>query len=152
MPIDSKLAQEHENGIYPQLSWTCKPTSKSLALSGSDIREDNVALSLGLAVAAAAVEFTEAVDGETSDLEGATAVVLKNLIFSAESTTAGDGGGLAGLLLLDRKSVLAHCGPPDVSQLAGAHAVDTFDLVGADDDVGERSAGLCGVSYVCTFA
>jgi hypothetical protein len=102
-------------------------------------------LSLGLAVATAAVKLAEAVDSETRNLEGAAAVVLEDLVLGTESTTAGDGGGLAGFLLLDSESVLADSRPPDVSQLAGAHAVDTFDLVGADDDVRERGAGLFGV-------
>jgi hypothetical protein len=104
-----------------------------------------VTLSLGLAVATAAVKLAEAVDSETRNLEGAAAVVLEDLVLGTESTTAGDGGGLAGFLLLDSESVLADSRPPDVSQLAGAHAVDTFDLVGADDDVRERGAGLFGV-------
>jgi hypothetical protein len=107
-----------------------------------------MALSLGLAVAAAPVKLAEVVDGEARDLHGAAAVVLKNLVLSAESAAAGDGGGVAGFLLLDGEGVLADGRPPDVGQLAGAHAVHAFDLVGADDDVGERGAGLWAVSFV----
>jgi hypothetical protein len=101
-----------------------------------------MALSLGLAVTAAPVKLAEVVDGEAGDLHGAAAVVLQDLVLGAEGSTAGDGGGVAGLLLLDGEGVLADGGPPDVGQLAGAHAVHAFDLVGADDDVGEGGAGL----------
>lgn len=121
-------------------------TSKSLALRSSDVREDDVAFGLGLAVTTAAVKLAEVVDGEAGDLHGAAAVVLQDLVLGAEGSAAGDGGGLAGFLLLDGESVLADGRPPDVGQLAGAHAVHTFDLVGADDDVGERGAGLRVVS------
>jgi len=101
-----------------------------------------VAFGLGLAVTTAAVKLAEVVDGEAGDLHGAAAVVLQDLVLGAEGSAAGDGGGLAGFLLLDGESVLADGRPPDVGQLAGAHAVHTFYLVGADDDVGERGAGL----------
>jgi hypothetical protein len=101
-----------------------------------------VTLGLGLAVTAAAVELAEVVDGETGNLKSAATVVLEDLVLSSEGTTAGDGGSLAGLLLLDGECVLADGGPPDIGQLAAAHAVDTLDLVGTDDDVGERRAGL----------
>ena len=107
-----------------------------------------MALGLGLAVAAAAVELAEAVDGEAGDAHGAAAVVLQDLVLGAEGTAARDGGGLAGFLLLDGEGVLADGGPPDVGQLAAAHAVDTLDLVGADDDVGEGSTGLVCVSLL----
>lgn len=121
-------------------------TSKSLALRSSNIRKDDVALGLSIAVATAPVKLAKVVDSEARDFHGAAAVVLEDLVLGAESTAAGDGGGLAGFLLLDGESVLADGGPPDVGQLAGAHAVDTLNLVGADDDVGERGTGLSYVS------
>ena len=123
-------------------------TSKSLALRSSDVREDGVAFGLGLAVTTAAVKLAEAVDGEAGNAHGAAAVVLEDLVLGAESTAARDGGGLAGFLLLDGEGILANGGPPDVGQLAATHAVDTLDLVGADDDVGEGSAGLFHVSLM----
>jgi hypothetical protein len=123
-------------------------TGKELALVGGDIGEDDVALGLGLAVAAAAVELAEVVNSEAGNAHGAAAVVLEDLVLGAESTAAGDGGGLAGTLLLDGEGILADSRPPDVGQLAAAHAVDTLDLVGTDDDVGEGSAGLSCVSLL----
>lgn len=123
-------------------------TGEELALVGGDVVEDDVALGLGLAVAAATVKLAEVVNSEARDGHGATAVVLEDLVLGAESTAAGDGGGLAGILLLDGEGILADSGPPDVGQLAAAHAVDTLDLVGTDDDVGEGSAGLSCVSLL----
>jgi hypothetical protein len=123
-------------------------TSKRLALRSSDVREDDMTLSLSLAVTAAPVKLAEVVDGEAGDLHGSAAVVLKDLILGAESSTAGDGGRVAGVLLLDGESVFADGGPPDVGQLAGAHAVHAFDLVGANDYVGKGCAGLRVVSLL----
>lgn len=117
-------------------------TSKRLALRGSDVVEDDVALVLGLAVAAAAVELAEVVDSEARNRHGAATVVLEDLVLGAESTAASDSGGVTGSLLLDGESVLADGGPPDVLQLAVAEAVDTLDLVGANDDVGKARALL----------
>ena len=97
------------------------------------------------------VRFTylsEVGDREAGHFESATAVVLENLVLGTESATARDGGGLAGALLLDGEGVLANSGPPDVGQLAATHAVHTLDLIGADDDVGQGSAGLFFVSLV----
>lgn len=105
-----------------------------------------MALGLGLAVAAAPVQLAEVVDSEARDLKSAAAVVLEDLVVSAESAAAGDGRSLAGFLLLNSESVFADRGPPDVGQLAGAHAVHALDLVGADDDVGEGGAVLLFVS------
>ena len=99
-------------------------------------------LSLSLAVTAATVKLAEVVDGEAGDLHGSAAVVLQDLVLGAEGSAARDGGRVAGFLLLDGEGVLADGGPPDVGQLAGAHAVYAFDLVRADDDVGEGGAGL----------
>ena len=64
------------------------------------------------------------------------------LVLSVESTTAVDLGGRASLLVLDGESVLADGRPPDVGQSAGTLAVDTLDLVGSNDDVGDAAALL----------
>jgi hypothetical protein len=45
-------------------------------------------------------------------------------------------------LLLERRRVLAHVGPPHVVQRAGAETVNAFAVVGSDDDVGEGGAVL----------
>lgn len=55
-------------------------TSKSLALRSSDVVKDDMALVLGLAVAAAAVEFAEVVNGEAADGKGSATVVLQDLV------------------------------------------------------------------------
>jgi len=148
MPAEQKHVSKQFRGMFKLRRFfrrfRFQLTSKSLALRSSDVRESDVALVHGLAVTAAAVELAEVVNSEAGDLERAGAVVLQDLVLGAESAAAGDGGGLAGLLLLNGESVLADSGPPDVGQLAGAHAVDTLNLVGTDDDVGERGAGLVG--------
>lgn len=96
----------------------------------------------GLAVAARAVQLAKVLDGEVGDLEGATAVVLQDLVLGAVGTAALDVGGVAGVLVLDGEGVLADGAPPDVLEGAAALAVDTLDLVGADDDVAQRAALL----------
>lgn len=55
--------------------------------------------------------------------------MLENLVVSAESTASSDGGGRAGVLLLDGEGILAHGRPPDVSQSAFTKAVDALGLV-----------------------
>lgn len=117
-------------------------TSKELSRGGVDVVEDDVALVHGLAVATAAVQLAEGLDGESANGEGTGAVVLENLVLGSEGATRGDGGGLAGVLVLDGESVLANSRPPDVVESAATVAVDTLDLVGSDDDVGELGALL----------
>lgn len=62
--------------------------------------------------------------------------------------------------LISMNLTLAHIAEPDVSQSAGSPAVDAFDLVGSDDNVGEggtvgededsiRAAGVVGVAGAC---
>lgn len=99
---------------------------------------------LAVAVSARAVQLAEVVDGETGDVQGTATVVLEDLVLSPEGTTTRDVGSVAGTLLLDGESVLADGRPPDVLERAGAVAVDTLELVGTDDDVGERRALLEG--------
>ena len=89
----------------------------------------------GVAVAAAAVHFAEGVDSEPSDRERSTAVVLEDLVCCAECAATGDGRRVARILLLDRKGVLTNSRPSHILEIAGTKAVDTFDLVRADDAV-----------------
>lgn len=139
---------------------------KDVTVGGRDTVDGHVALVHGVAVAAGAVQLSEALDGEVGDGDSAGSVVLDDLLFdkalvfccvadaeysrtssaylviSVESTTTNDLGGRASLLVLDGESVLADGRPPDVGQSASTLAVDTLDLVGADDDVGDAAALL----------
>lgn len=101
-----------------------------------------MALIHGLAVAAATVELAEVGNSEARDGERTGTVVLEDLVGSTGGTTAGDLGGLAGVLLLDGEGILADSRPPDVGEGAATVAVDALNLVGADDDVGEGGALL----------
>lgn len=64
------------------------------------------------------------------------------LVLSVESTATVDLGGRASLLLLDGEGVLTDGRPPDVGQGASTLAVDTLDLVGSNDDVGDAASLL----------
>jgi hypothetical protein len=90
-----------------------------------------------LAVTARSVKLSEILNSEIGDRDNSSTVVLNNLIRSAKSSTALDRCGSASGLDLDGESVFADCGPLDVGECAGTLAVDTLDLVGAGDDVGE---------------
>lgn len=54
--------------------------------------------------------------------------------------------------LLERRSVLAHIGPPDVVERAFPQTVDAFAVVGADDHVGQRGAVGEEEDCVCVAA
>lgn len=54
--------------------------------------------------------------------------------------------------LLEGSSVLTDIGPPDVVEGAGAETVDTFAVVGSDDNVGEGSSILKEEYGVCVAA
>lgn len=82
-------------------------------------------------VATAAVKLSKVGNGEVVDDNGATAIVLDNLVLCASGTTAVDGGGLAIVLQLDGESILADGIPPDIGDGAAAVAVNALDLVGA---------------------
>ena len=95
-----------------------------------------------ITVAAAAVQLAEVLNSEAADADGATTVVLDNLVVGTVGTTTDDVGCVTIVLLLDRKGVLADSAPPDVGDGAGTLAVNTLDLVGSNDDVGQRAALL----------
>jgi len=66
--------------------------------------------------------------------------VLENLVsarFGAAAVDVGCSGGL-----LESRGIFADVDPPDVVQGASAEAVNTFAVVGTDDDVGENGSGL----------
>jgi hypothetical protein len=104
-----------------------------------DVLDDNGAGDRVLAVTASTVELAEIGDLETVDGDSSLTVVLNDLVGSRLSTSALDEGVT---VTLQGKSVLADIDPPDVLDGAGALAVDTLDLVLADDGVLEGSAVL----------
>jgi hypothetical protein len=106
-----------------------------------------VASVLGLAVSARAVQLAEVGHGEVRDGDGTGTVVLDNLVVGSEGTSTLDVGGGAGILGLDGEGILAHVGPPHVGQRAGATAVHTLNLVGANDNVACR-LGRKGISVL----
>ncbi|KAJ8104452.1 hypothetical protein OPT61_g10749 [Boeremia exigua] len=110
------------------------------AVLSSDTLNVNVALALGRAVSAGAVQLAVVLDVEVNDVDGAAAVVLDDLVGAVVRAAADDPGLLAGFVVLDRECVFAHVLPPDVLESAVAGAVDTLGLVLADDDVAEGGA------------
>lgn len=126
---------------------------KKLARLSNNVLHDDVALGLLLAVSTGAVELAEIDDSEAVDCDGSCAVVLDDLVFCAGGATAGD-SRIA--VTFDRESVcvivnmcneqcadeltLADSRPPNVLNGTRTQAVNTLDLVGADNRVLERSS------------
>lgn len=110
------------------------------ATLSKDTIENDVAFEHGLAVAARSVQLAKVGDVESRDGDGTGAIVLDDLVLCALGS-ASDDLGSAGLLL-DGQGVFADGFPPDVLDCAGTHAVNTFGLVGADDDVPKGCALL----------
>lgn len=89
------------------------------------------------AVATSTVQLAEVVSSEARDGKSSSAVMLKVLVGGAVGTAALDVSGGRGVLVLDGESILADGGPPDVCKCTRALAMDAFDLIGADDDIGD---------------
>ena len=108
--------------------------------AGADAIEDDVAgASVVGAVAAAAVELTGIDNGEVADGNGASTVVLDDLVGSVLSTTALNEDVACAK---SRDGVLTNIAEPDVGQGASTTAVDTLELASTDDDVGDAGAVL----------
>ena len=86
-----------------------------------------------LAVTTAPVQLAEVLHEESGDGDSAYAVMLDYLIFGTLRAATRDS---TVAVALEGESILADCLPPDVSDRASTSAVDTFDLIGTDDDVG----------------
>lgn len=69
----------------------------------------------------------------------AASVVLNDLVGSVVGTATND---VLGAVTLEGDGVLANVLEPDVLEVAGAQAVDSLALVGADDDVSQGGAIL----------
>ena len=104
-----------------------------------DVLDDNGAGDRVLAVTASTVELAKVGDLETVDGDSSLTIVLDDLVGGRLSTSALDNGVT---VTFQGKSVLADVDPPDVLDGAGALAVDTLDLVLADDGVLEGTAVL----------
>ena len=104
----------------------------------SDRIHNDMSLNLCLAVSTGSVELSECVDSEAADGKGATTVVLENLVIGAEGTAALDSGCFTSSLLFDGEGIFADCAPPNIVQRAGTLAMNTLDLIGANNDVGDR--------------
>jgi hypothetical protein len=114
-------------------------TSQDLSVVGLDVLDDNVASAHLLAVTARSVKLTEVNNGEAVDGDGTETVVLDDLVFSTSGTTALDESVT---VTLEGESILADLLPPDVLDGARALAVNTLDLVGANDGVLEGGTVL----------
>jgi hypothetical protein len=69
-------------------------------------------------------------------------IMLQYLIRSPKRTSANYLRRSPSILVLNRERVFADRRPPDVGECASALAMDTFDLVGADDYVRDGSPGF----------
>jgi len=114
-------------------------TGKDLTVVGLDVLDDNGAGDRVLAVTAGTVKLSEVHDGEAVNGDRSLSVVLDDLVISRLGTSALDHGVT---VTLEGKSILANVDPPDVLDGAGSLAVDTLDLVLADDGVLEGTSVL----------
>lgn len=112
---------------------------QDLSVVGLDVLDDNVAGAHLLAVTARSVELAEVDNGEAVDGDRAETVVLDDLVRSTSGTTAADDSVT---VTLEGESILADLLPPDVLDGARALAVNTLDLVSANDGVLEGSTVL----------
>ncbi len=144
-------------------------TSNLGSPSGGYVIHDHMALVHLIAVAAAAVDLAEVVDGEAGHGKGATAlsifssayappppshfslvsfqavtthIMLQHLILRPKRTTPANRRRLPRLLLLHRKRILTHRAPPHIRHRARAKAVHAFQLVGPDNAVRQGCAIL----------
>lgn len=113
--------------------------SQELAVVSLDVLDNNIAGAHLLAVTASAVKLAEVDGSEAVDGDGTETVVLDDLVLGAGSTATAD---KSVAVTLDGEGILADLLPPDVLDGARALAVNTLDLVGADDDVLEGSTVL----------
>lgn len=112
------------------------------ARRSSDAVHDDVTFVHGVTVAARTVQLAKVVDDEVGDGERTGTVVLQDLVIGPERAPTRNLGGVAGVLVLDGEGILANGAPPNVGESASSLAVNTFDLVRADDDVGEAATLL----------
>lgn len=113
--------------------------SEELAVVGLDVLDDDVAGAHLLAVTARSVKLSEVNDSEAVDGNSTKTVVLDNLVGGSSSTTSLDESVA---VTLEGKGILADLLPPDVLDGARAHAVNTLNLIGANDDVLEGGSVL----------
>lgn len=113
--------------------------SEELAVVGLDVLDDNVAGAHLLAVTARSVKLAEVNDSEAVDGDRTQTVVLDNLVIGASGTAALDESVT---VTLEGEGILADLLPPDVLDGARTLAVNTLNLVGADDDVLEGGSVL----------
>ena len=99
----------------------------------------NGAGAVARAVTAGSVDLAVVLGIEVDNVDMAATVVLDDLVGGMVSTAANDVGSA---VTLDGDSVLADVLEPDKLESAGAQAVDTLTLVGANDDVAKGSALL----------
>lgn len=114
-------------------------TGQDLSVVGLDVLDDNVAGAHLLAVTARSVELAKVDNGEAIDGDRAETVVLDDLVRSTSGTTTADDSIT---VTLEGESILADLLPPDVLDGARALAVNTLDLVSANDGVLEGGTVL----------
>lgn len=118
--------------------------NKELTTGCLDVLDHYVTLGALLAVTARAVQLAKVGDLEAVDGDGASAVVLDDLVFGTSGASASD-GGIA--ILLESQSIyvimsicrisrsicgqltLADFSPPDVLECAGTLTVNALDLI-----------------------
>lgn len=101
-----------------------------------------MALKAVLAVSTCSVQLPERSYCKPRDRHCSGSIMLQHLVGSSECSATDNIRRIPSILVLNRERVFADGRPPHVGQGAGALAVYTFDLVGANDHVGDGGTGF----------
>jgi len=86
-------------------------------------------------VSTGAVKLAVVVSIEVDDVDSSTTIVLNNLIRGVVSTTSNNPGLLTSDIILDGYGIFTDVFKPNKLESTWTIAVDSFGLVGSDDDV-----------------
>lgn len=95
----------------------------------------NIAFTLLTTIAAAAIQLAVILDIVVDDVDSAAAIVLNHFVSGVVSASTYDPGFLPSDVILDSDGIFADVFEPDELEGARPIAMDTFSLVGSNDDI-----------------
>lgn len=109
--------------------------SKLPSIDCSHTLDINIAFTLFAAIAAAAIQFAVILNVVVDDVDSATAIMLNHFVRGMVSTSTYDPGFLPSDVVLDSDGIFADVFEPDELEGARPITMDTFSLVGSNDDI-----------------